>query len=88
MQPLEEDINIIHTYHEDKEVGAQVGDIFLDLGCTQSRESKFYQTLELYQDTKTMVAHGMLPKDQDYKQFKQHLEALEDHNKLLLTMVS
>jgi hypothetical protein len=64
-----------------------VGDIIPNLGCTQTRESKFYRTLELYWHTKTMVAQGMLPKDQDY-QYLNNLEALEDQNILLITMVS
>lgn len=35
-----------------------------------------------------MVAQGMLPKEKDCRQFKQRLEALEDRNRLFITMVS
>jgi hypothetical protein len=44
--------------------------------------------VELYWHAKTMVAQGMLPKEQDYRKFGKRLEALESQNKLLLTMVS
>jgi hypothetical protein len=35
-----------------------------------------------------MVSKGILSKDQDHRKFKQWLEALEDQNRLLITLVS
>jgi hypothetical protein len=61
--------------------------LFLDLGCSRNMDTKFYMTLELYWHMKTMVTQGMLPRDQDYSKFKQRLEALEDQNMLLISMV-
>jgi hypothetical protein len=54
-----------------------VGEIFLDLGCTRNRDTKFHRTMELYRHAKTMVAQGVLPKEQDYMKFRQRLKALE-----------
>jgi hypothetical protein len=49
---------------------------------------KFHRTIELYWHTKTLVAQDLLPKEKDYRQFGQRLEALEHQNKLLLSLVS
>jgi hypothetical protein len=66
MIELEEEVHQIREFHDDDEVEAQVGSFILDLGCTRTRNSKFYRTLELYWHTKTMVAMGMLPKEKDF----------------------
>jgi hypothetical protein len=58
------------------------------MGCTCTRDSKFYKTLELYLHMNTMVVQGILPKGNDYRQFKQRLEALEGHNHMFIMMVS
>jgi hypothetical protein len=52
------------------------------------RNSKFYRTLELYWHTKTMVAIGMLPKEQDFCQLKSRQEALEIQNAYLTEVVT
>jgi hypothetical protein len=73
----------IREFHDDEEVEAQVGSFIPDLGCTRTHNSKFYRTLELYWHTKTMVAMGMLPKEQDFQQLKSIQEALEVQNAYL-----
>jgi hypothetical protein len=82
MSTLEEEVRMNRTYKENKEVEEQVGDIIPNLGSTKTRNSKFYRTLELYWHTKTMVALGMLPKDQDFRQLKQRMETLEGEEHL------
>jgi hypothetical protein len=47
------------------------------LGFSWIRNPKFYRTLELYWQTKTLVSLGMLPKDQDFRQLKSRQKALE-----------
>jgi len=54
-----------------------VGSIIPNLGCIGTHRSKFYKTLELYWHTQTMVALGMLPKDEDLCELKHHMETLE-----------
>jgi hypothetical protein len=56
MPTLEEEVKLVRAYKEDEEVEEQVGGIIPDLGCTRTRNSKFYRTLELNWHTKTMVA--------------------------------
>jgi hypothetical protein len=70
MPTLEEEVKLVREFKEDEEVEHQVGGIIPDLGCTRTRNSKFYRTLELYWHTKMMVALGMLPKEQDFRQLK------------------
>jgi hypothetical protein len=77
MAELEEEVRQIRQFQEDEEVEAQLGGFIPDLGCTKSRNSKFFRTLELYWHTKTLVAIGMLPKEQDFRQLKSRQEALE-----------
>jgi hypothetical protein len=55
----------------------QVGEIVPDLGYTRNRDIKFHRIVELYWHAKTMVAQGMLPKEQDYRKFVHRLETLE-----------
>jgi hypothetical protein len=66
MHALEAKVKLVREFKEDEEVEHQVGGIILDLGCTRTRNSKFYRTLELYWHTKTMVALGMFPKDEGF----------------------
>jgi hypothetical protein len=86
--PALEEVRMVWAYKEDEEVEEQVSGIITDLGCTRTRNSKFYRTLKLYWHTKTMVALGMLPKDQDFRQLKQRMESLEEQNSLLMMMFS
>jgi hypothetical protein len=48
MFELEEEVRKIVKFHEDEDVEAQVGSFIPYLGCTRSRNSKFYRTLKLY----------------------------------------
>jgi hypothetical protein len=80
MIKLEEEVRQIRYFHDGDEVEAQVGSFIPDLGCTRTRNSNFYKTLELYWHTKTMVAMGMLPEEQDFHQLKSRKEALEIQN--------
>jgi len=58
---------LIREFKEDEEMEFQVGGIIHDdLGCTRTKKSKFLYTLEIYWHTKTMVALGMLPKEEDF----------------------
>jgi hypothetical protein len=77
MVQLEEEVRVTRQFQDDEDVEALLGGLIPDLGCTQSRNSKFFQTLELYWHTKTLVALGMLPKEQDFHQLKRRHEALE-----------
>jgi hypothetical protein len=88
MTELEEEVCQIKEFHDDEEVEAQVGSFIPDLGCTQTRNLKFYITLELYWHTKTMVAMGMLPKEQDLYQLKSRQEALEIQNAYVSEVVT
>jgi hypothetical protein len=68
-------------------VEEQVGGIILDLGYTRTKNSTFFRTLDLYWHTNTMVALGMFPKDQHFRQLKQRMESLEEKNNPLMNMV-
>lgn len=45
---MESEAKLAREFKEDEEVEHQVGGIIPDLGCTRTRNSKFYRTLELY----------------------------------------
>jgi hypothetical protein len=88
MSALEAKVRLVREFKDDEDVEHQVGGLIPDLGCTRSRNSKFFHTLELYWHTKTMVALGMLPKDEDFRQLKHRMETLEAQNAYLLDVVT
>jgi hypothetical protein len=61
---LEVEVKLVREFKEDEEVEQYVGGIISYLGCTRTHNSKIFKTLELYWHTKTMVALGILPKDE------------------------
>jgi hypothetical protein len=77
MPELEDEARQMRWFKEDEEVEEQLGSFIPNLGCTRSRNSIFFQTLELYWHTKTLVAIGILPKEQDFRHLKSKQEALE-----------
>jgi hypothetical protein len=88
MSALEAEVRLVREFKDDGEVEYQVGGLIPDLGCTRTRNSKFFRTLELYWHTKTMVALGMLPKDEDFRQLKRRMETLEAQNAYLMEVVT
>jgi hypothetical protein len=88
METLEEEVWLSQAYQEENEVKEQVREIITHLGLSNTKDTKFYCMVELYWHDKTMLANGILPKEQDYRKFIQQLVALEEQNKLLLEMVS
>jgi hypothetical protein len=64
MQELEAKVRQIREFKEDEEVEFHVGVCIPDLGCTRTKNLKFYRTLEIYWHTKTMETIGMLPNSQ------------------------
>jgi hypothetical protein len=82
---LEVEVRLVHEFKDDEEIEQLVGGLILDLGCTRIRNSKFLRTLELYWNTKTMVALGMLSKEYEFSQLKHIMETLEEHNPYLLS---
>jgi hypothetical protein len=88
MAELEEDVQQLREFQDDEEIEAQIGDLIMDFGCSHSRNSKFFQTLELYWQTKTLVALGMLPKEQDFRQLKARQEALEIQTAYVVEVVN
>jgi hypothetical protein len=77
MSALEDEVLLVHEFKEDSEVDLKVGRVIPDLGCTKTRNSKFFHTLELCWHVKTMVALDMLPKDEYFHQLKARMEMLE-----------
>jgi hypothetical protein len=65
MQVLEEKVFQTLYFIDDKEVYFHVGGLILDIGCTKTRKSKIFHTLELYWNMKMIVSLGMLPKEED-----------------------
>jgi hypothetical protein len=88
MSALEVEVCLACEFKEDVEVDFQVGGVILELGCSRTKNSKFFHTLELYWHVKTMVALGMLPKDEDFFQLKSIMEMLESQNEYLLKVVT
>jgi len=66
----------------------QFGGLILNLGCNRARNSIFFHTLELYWHTKTMVDLGMFPKDEDFRQLKGRMEALEIQNEFIMEVLT
>jgi len=87
MSNIEEELRMVQDYKEENEVEEHVGGIILDLSCPRNMNYKFYRNMELYWNTKAMVAMGMLPKDHDFRQLKKSMESLEEKNKFLMMMV-
>jgi hypothetical protein len=48
MSSLEAEVHLIMEFKDDEEVKFQVGGLIPDLGCTRTRNSKLFCTLELY----------------------------------------
>jgi len=48
MSALEDEVRVVCEFKEDSKVDLQVGREIPDLGCTRTRNSKFFHTLELY----------------------------------------
>jgi hypothetical protein len=80
MDALEGEAHLVRDFKENDEVEVEVGGIVPDVGFTHSTNSIFFRTLELYWHTKTLVALGMLPKDEDFGNIKSRMEALEIQN--------
>jgi hypothetical protein len=66
MSTLEAKVCLAHEFKEDVEVNFQVGGVIRELGCSRTKNPKFFHTPKLYWHVKTMVALGMLPKDEDF----------------------
>jgi hypothetical protein len=87
MPALEAEVHLVREFKDDVEVEQQVRGLILDLDCTRTRDSKFYQT-------RVVLAHkndgslGMLPKDEDFFQLKSSMELLENPNTYLLDVVT
>jgi hypothetical protein len=77
MDALEKETRLVKDFKDVDKVKVEVGDIVPDVGCTQSKNSIFFRTVELYWNTKTLVALGLLPKDEDFRKLKSRMEALE-----------
>jgi hypothetical protein len=77
MSALEDEVRLSCEFKEDSEVDFQVGRVISDLGCTSTRNSKFFHTLEIYWHVKMMVSFGMFPKDKDIHQLKGRMEMLK-----------
>jgi hypothetical protein len=77
MSALEDEVLLVHEFKEDSEVDLKVGRVIPDLGCTKSRNSKFFHTLELFWHVKTMIVLDMLSKDEYFHQLKGSMEMLE-----------
>jgi hypothetical protein len=45
---LEAEVKLTREFKYDEDVDHRVGGLIPDLGCTKTRKSKFFQTLELY----------------------------------------
>lgn len=88
MQTLEEEASLIREFKEANEVDEEAGGLVPGLGCTRTRNSIFFRTVELYWHTKTLVALGLLPKVEDFKQLKGHIEALEIQNAYIMEILS
>jgi hypothetical protein len=90
MQGLEEEVFLTREFKDDEEVEFQVWGLIpnLDLGCTRTMNSKFFRTLELYWHMKTMVALGMIPKEEGVCHLKGRLKALETQNACIIKVVT
>lgn len=76
MLALEAKVRLARKFKEDVEVDFQVGGLIPELGCSRTKNSKIFHTLELYWHTKMMVALGMLPKHEDFCQLKSKMKML------------
>ena len=56
---VEGGVKLIRAYEEDDKLEMKLEGIIPDLGCTCTKNSQFYKTLELYWHTKSMVTMGM-----------------------------
>jgi hypothetical protein len=88
MQALEGKLHIVREFKEVDEVEEEVGGLILDMGCTRTKNSIFFCTIELYWHTKTLVALGLFPKDEDFRQLKGCMEALEIQNTYIMEILS
>lgn len=79
-------VKVIHAYCEDKDVDEHVAPFILDLGSSIVKDTKFFQTMELYWDMNVFVAQAMLAKDPEFKKFSLWIKALEEQDKLLLIL--
>jgi len=66
MSSMEVEVCLAREFKEDVEVNFQVGGVIRELDCSRTKNPKFLHTPELYWHVKTMVALGMLPKDEDF----------------------
>jgi hypothetical protein len=67
MKVLEEEVRLTLEFKDDEKVEFQLGCLIHDLGRTRTRNFKLFCTLELYWHTKSMVALGILPKEEDFR---------------------
>jgi len=65
-----------------------VGGLIPDLGCTETKKSKLFSTLELHWHTKMMVSLGILTKEEEFHQLKGKMEAMENQNVYLIEVVT
>ena len=77
MSALEDEVLLVHEFKEDSEIDLKVGRVILDLGCTNTRNCKFFHTLELCWHVKTMIVLDMLLRDEYFHQLKDPVEMLE-----------
>jgi len=77
MHALEGEAPLVHEFKEVDEVDKEVGGIIPYVGCTRSKNSFYFWMIELYWHIKTLVALGLLPKDEEFRQIKGRMEDLE-----------